>query len=125
MAARSGEEPIRLLAKVIDSELVKSKNILAYLKRRATAHGCYYDRFPQWPDQPSQLEHIEAFVELLDDLKDKNGDSNAISELQRDLRAQMHKDDCGESEVRHCRSLADRIQCVIDATMSALRAKIA
>lgn len=79
---------------------------------------------PKCLEIPDQIEHTEAFIDLLSDLGNRGGNKKDIAELQRELRAQMRKDDYGELEVSYRRSLSRRIQRVVDATMSALRADI-
>ncbi|KAF0644731.1 hypothetical protein FPSE5266_11405 [Fusarium pseudograminearum] len=114
----------RLSLELSVTEPAKLKEHMAYLQRRAARLGCYYERFPKYPAIPDQIEHTEAFIDLLSDLRTRGGNKKDIAELQRELGAQMRKDDYGESEVSYRRSLARRIQRVIDATMPALQADI-
>ncbi|KAG8675870.1 hypothetical protein FPOAC2_01951 [Fusarium poae] len=124
MSAQSLGVVDKCFLEMANRNIAELEEDMDFVKRRAAALKCYDKRFPKWPETPSQLEHIQAFIELLDDLKTRGGKSTDIAELKRDLRAQLVKDGHVESEVCHRRYLADRIQRTVDAAISSLRAEI-
>ncbi|CEI65585.1 hypothetical protein FVEN_g8843 [Fusarium venenatum] len=124
MSAQRLDALDRFCLKKANIEIAKLEEDVGFLKRRAATLGCYHKRFPEWPETPSQFEHIQAFIDLLNELGKKGGNSFQIAELKCDLHAQLRKHGCGESEVQHRWYLAIMIQRAVDATISGLHGQI-
>ncbi|KAL6920594.1 hypothetical protein FSHL1_004571 [Fusarium sambucinum] len=124
MSAQRLDAVNRFFLENANIQIPKLEEEIYFLKTRAVALGCYHKRFPKWPETPSQLEHIQAFIDLLDELRKKGGNSFQIAELKCDLHAQLRKHDYGESEVHHRWYLAIMIQRAVDATISGLQGQI-
>ncbi|KAM0496488.1 hypothetical protein ACHAP8_007387 [Fusarium lateritium] len=113
MSAQRLDAVNRFFLENANIQIPKLEEEIYFLKTRAVALGCYHKRFPKWPETPSQLEHIQAFIDLLDELRKKGGNSFQIAELKCDLHAQLRKHD-----------YAIMIQRAVDATISGLQGQI-